>query len=91
MSEDSTRGEVRVFAQYDRDFDEETDVVIVGSGPCGAVVAYEVAKAGHRVLLLEEGPPFTPSEFELEGSRSMARTMREGGLRSTRGTILPTM
>jgi len=91
VREDSTRGEVRVFAQYDRDFDEETDVVIVGSGPCGAVVAYEVAKAGHRVLLLEEGPPFTPSEFELEGSRSMARTMREGGLRSTRGTILPTM
>ncbi|MEE2672322.1 MAG: GMC family oxidoreductase [Myxococcota bacterium] len=91
MSDDPGRGEVRVFAQYDRDFEEETDVVIVGSGPCGAVVAYEVAKAGHRVLLLEEGPPFTPPEFELEGSRSMARTMREGGLRSTRGTILPTM
>ncbi len=91
MSEDPNRGEVRVFAHYDRDFEEETDVVIVGSGPCGAVVAYEVAKAGHRVLLLEEGPPFTPAEFELEGSRSMARTMREGGLRSTRGTILPTM
>jgi choline dehydrogenase-like flavoprotein len=43
------------------------------------------------VVLLEEGPPFTPADFELEGSRSMARTMREGGLRSTRGTILPTM
>jgi choline dehydrogenase-like flavoprotein len=85
------RGEVRVFAQYDRDFEEEADVAVVGSGPCGAVVAHEVAAAGHRVVLLEEGPPFTPADFELEGSRSMARTMREGGLRSTRGTILPTM
>jgi choline dehydrogenase-like flavoprotein len=85
------RGEVRVFAEYDRDFEEEADVAIVGSGPCGAVVAYELARAGRRVVLLEEGPPFTPADFELEGSRSMARTMREGGLRSTRGTILPTM
>jgi len=91
VSAEHGSGEVRVFAQYDRDFEEEVDVVVVGSGPCGAVVAHEVAKAGHEVLLLEEGPPFTPADFELEGSRSMARTMREGGLRRTRGTILPTM
>ena len=84
-------GEVRVFAQYDRDWNDEADVVVVGSGPCGAVVAHELARAGRAVLLLEEGPPFTPADFEIEGSRSMARTMREGGLRSTRGTILPTM
>ena len=91
MTDPEMRGEVRVFAQYDRDFAEETDVVVVGSGPCGAVVAHEVARRGRRVVLVEEGPPFTPAEFELEGSRSMARTMREGGLRSIRGTILPTM
>ncbi len=88
---EATRGEVRVFAEYDRDFEEETDVVVVGSGPCGAVVAHQLAQAGRRVVLLEEGPPFIPSEFELEGSKSMSRTMREGGLRSTRGSILPTM
>ncbi len=85
------QGEVRVFAEYSRDFEEETDVAVVGSGPCGAIVAYELARAGRRVVLLEEGPPFTPADFELEGGRSMARTMREGGLRSTRGTIIPTM
>ncbi len=67
------------------------DVVVVGSGPCGAVAAYELAAAGKRVVLLEEGPPFTPADFELEGSLSMARTMREGGLRFTMGTVMPTM
>lgn len=85
------QGEVRVFAQYDRDFRDEADVVIVGSGPAGAVLAYELARAGSRVVLLEEGPPFVPSEFVPDASRSMARTMRESGLRTTRGTIVPTM
>jgi choline dehydrogenase-like flavoprotein len=84
-------GEVRVFAQYHRDFREACDVVVVGSGPGGAVVAKEVASAGRDVILLEEGPPFTPQDFELDSSLSMARTMREGGLRTTRGYVLPTM
>lgn len=84
-------GEVRVFADYAGDVREEADVAVVGSGPCGAVVARELAEAGRRVVLLEEGPPFTPDDFELDGARSMARTMREGGLRATRGTVMPTL
>ena len=82
-------GEVRVFAQYTRDFEEEADVVVVGSGPAGSVMTYELARAGHRVILVEEGPPFTPSEFRADGNVSMARTLREGGLRSTTGTFMP--
>ncbi len=84
-------GSIRVFAEYDRDFHEEADVVVVGSGPCGAVSAYELARAGHRVILLEEGPPLTVADFEVDASRSMARTMREGGLRTTGGSVLSTM
>ncbi len=84
-------GEVRVFAQYDRDIDDEADVVVVGSGPAGAVAAKELTDAGKRVVLVEEGPPFVPSEYEFEGGLSMTRTMREGGLRTTRGTTMPTM
>jgi len=41
------------------------------------------------VVLIEEGPPFTPEDFRADGNLSMARTMREGGLRSTAGTIMP--
>ena len=83
--------DVRVFADYDRDVSEDAEVAVVGSGPAGAVVAKELAHAGRRVVLLEEGPPFTPPEYEIDGGISMARTMREGGLRSTRGTVMPTM
>ncbi len=84
-------GEVRVFAEYQRDFSEEADVAVVGSGPAGAVVAYELAAAGKKVVLLEEGPPVVPEEFVLDGSLSMTRLMREAGLRTTSGTIMPTM
>jgi choline dehydrogenase-like flavoprotein len=87
----ATRGQVRVFAEYEQDFRDRADVVVVGSGPCGSVVAHEIAKAGRSVLLLEEGPPFTPADFELDASMSMARTMREGGLRTTKGSVLSTM
>ena len=91
MNEPAEGVDLRVFADYDRDFTEEVDVAVVGSGPAGAVVARELTLAGRRVVLLEEGPPFTPPEYVIDGGISMARTMREGGLRSTRGTIMPTM
>jgi choline dehydrogenase-like flavoprotein len=87
----AARERVRVFAQYDHAFEEQADVVVVGSGPCGAVAAYELAAAGHDVILLEEGPPFTVRDFELDGNLSMTRSLREGGLRMTRGTTMPTM
>ncbi len=87
----SARERVRVFSQYDQSFEEQADVVVVGSGPCGAVAAYELAAAGHDVILIEEGPPFTVRDFELSGPLSMSRTMREGGLRMTHGTTMPTM
>ncbi len=89
--QDGPEGAVRVFADYVGDFELDADVVVVGSGPAGAVVAYELSAAGRRVVLVEEGPPFTPSDFELDGNLSMARTMREGGLRNTIGTVMPVM
>jgi choline dehydrogenase-like flavoprotein len=80
-----------VFADYAADVNERADVVVVGSGPGGAVVARELAAAGRDVILVEEGPPFTVQDLELDGARSMARTLREGGLRTTSGYVLPTM
>jgi len=82
---------VRVFRDYEGDFRDEADVVVVGSGPCGAVVASGLARAGRSVILLEEGPPFTSADFRQDAAFSMARTMREAGLRATRGDVMPTM
>jgi len=67
-------GEIRVFAQYDQDFHEQADVAVVGSGPGGAVVAKELAEAGKRVVLLEEGPPVTPQDYTWEGARDRKST-----------------
>ena len=39
------------------------DAVIVGSGFGGSVVAYELAKAGLRVCLLERGKAYPPNSF----------------------------
>ena len=83
-------GSVHVFADYRGELRDAADVVVVGSGPCGAVVAKELAEAGRSVVLLEEGPPFTAEDFVLDGALSMARTMREAGLRTTRGHVMPT-
>ena len=83
------RVDLRVFASYERDFVERADVAVVGSGPGGAVVAKQLTDAGLHVVLIEEGPPFTPADYALEAGRSIARTMREGGLRYTAGTAIP--
>ena len=36
--------------------DEAHDVIVVGAGPAGLAAALEAAKAGRRVLLVDENP-----------------------------------
>src|SRR5438874_11022597 len=45
------------------DVHEKADVVVVGSGAGGAVVARELAARGKDVVLLEEGGFFTGKDF----------------------------
>lgn len=89
--EDPHRG-VKVFADYTEDLRASCEVLVIGSGPGGAVVAKELAEAGRDVILLEEGPPFGKKDFVQEAGESMHRTFREGGTRAARGNMfVPTM
>jgi gluconate 2-dehydrogenase alpha chain len=42
---------------------EKTDVVIVGMGAVGGIVAAELGKAGMKVIGLERGPRLTTADF----------------------------
>jgi choline dehydrogenase-like flavoprotein len=64
-----------------RPFDETCDVVIVGSGAGGAVVASILAEAGYSVIVLEEGPYYTPEQYgAFRPTECMRRIWREAGL-----------
>ncbi len=57
------------------------DVVVIGSGAGGAVVARELARAGRSVIVLEEGGYHPPEEYsKLSPSRVLRSLAREGGL-----------
>ena len=59
----------------------ETDVVVVGSGASGAVVATELAESGQRVIVLEEGARVTQREYgAMRVSESLRHIWRDGGM-----------
>jgi choline dehydrogenase-like flavoprotein len=43
---------------------ELVDFAIVGSGAAGGVMARELSRAGHSVVLFEQGPRLKPADFE---------------------------
>jgi choline dehydrogenase-like flavoprotein len=49
---------------------KQFDAVIIGSGAGGAPIAYELARAGKSVLVLEKGPLFRTQDERGAGSRS---------------------
>jgi len=59
---------------------ERTDVVVVGSGAGGAVVAKELAELGLDVIVVEEGDYFTRDAFQGPALERVRRLYRDGGL-----------
>ncbi len=63
-----------------RHLEDSADVVIIGSGASGSVLARELAADGRSVILVEEGPWFTPEEKQaFSVNESMMQLFRMAG------------
>ena len=63
----------------------DCDVVIVGSGAGGGVMAAELAEAGLSVVVLEEGDHHPTSSFTTSTTAALRTLYREGGATATIG------
>ena len=59
------------------------DFVIIGSGPSGGVLAYNLSKAGARVLMLEAGKAYSAGTFPRNEMHANASLMWSGGMDTT--------
>ena len=77
---------ISTYKEYQDGFEDEADVVVIGSGAGGAVCAENFVNAGYNTILLEAGPPAGPAAFDHHAANFMADHYWEGGLRLTGGT-----
>ncbi|WP_370262104.1 GMC family oxidoreductase N-terminal domain-containing protein [Limnobacter sp.] len=61
----------------------QADVVIIGTGAGGGITAEMCAKAGLKVLLIEEGPLKTSKDFKMLESVAYPTLYQEGAARKT--------
>jgi choline dehydrogenase-like flavoprotein len=71
-------------SRLERDLALETDVVIVGTGAGGGMAAEILANAGLAVVLVEEGPLQTSSDFRMRESDAYPALYQESAARKTR-------
>jgi choline dehydrogenase-like flavoprotein len=63
----------------------DSDIVVIGSGPGGAITACLLAEAGHEVTLIESGPFLTLEECPQFTRCEMERKYRNGGITAALG------
>ncbi|HEY1811307.1 MAG TPA: FAD-dependent oxidoreductase [Kofleriaceae bacterium] len=77
----------RVHAELGGDLAVECDVVVIGTGAGGAVVARELAEAGVAVVMVEEGAYFDRSDFTGRTFDMQQKLYRRGGATFSIGNI----
>ena len=65
----------------------EADVLIIGSGPGGAMTAAVLAEAGKHVMIIEEGDHVPVGATEPYSLEDMALKWRNGGLTPAFGPV----
>ena len=61
----------------------KTDVCIIGSGAAGSILAYEMAKQGREVLLLEKGKYVEPRYFNEDEVEMIGKLFADGVFQQT--------
>ena len=75
-------------SQLTQDLTLEADVAIIGSGAGGGTTAEILSAAGYKVLLIEEGPLKTSSDFKMLEDQAYTSLYQEGiGRMSKDGAI----
>jgi choline dehydrogenase-like flavoprotein len=78
---DRGRRGVRCMAPGDIPGEELTaDVLIVGTGAGGATLAYELARRGREVLMVERGSHVPPSDFTEDEAEQLSKLYADGAL-----------
>lgn len=70
-----------------RDIDRDTihfDVVVVGSGAAGAIIAAEIAKTDRKVLVIERGKHIDPNNFSEDEVDMFSKLYADGALQLSR-------
>jgi len=66
---------------------EPAEAIVIGSGAGGAVTAYELARGGVRVLLLEEGPRVAVADYGKGSPEAMEQLYRRRGMTPIVGRV----
>lgn len=65
-------------------FEEEFDVIVIGSGAGGAMAAKVLTDKGQKVLIVEEGPLMLTHEFDMKESTAYPKLYQESAARLTK-------
>lgn len=74
---------IRKGREFSRDVEESADAVVVGTGAGGGMAIRELARAGLKVIALEEGGYHTPADFTQREDAMIPMLFQDRGARTT--------